>query len=336
MTLQLRFVENVNTAAWKVQYTGIVAGIVVYIITVLVVIGLLVLGGSFKRIKEQSQQYKKHGKAAFKKPSNRAKLYDHLIEAKRKLPEKPELPGGQLVGAFCLIRYLDQTQDAEALFQISSGSPCFDHGSYDAENDVWGFLPYGPFESLKEMSASPAMDTQKTDSKRLVIVDKYTEKVIGSISILNNQPQNLGVHIGEYWVTPAYQGKEYIWTEAFFILLTYLFSLDYRRVETSFDTEDSNSRKRAEGFGFFFEGTLRKHMVVRDSSRDTAVYSILNNEWEQISEKARKALKKFEDIPAHQVWMKKQAKKEENETFQKLFYYADKDSYQEEEGKKTK
>lgn len=56
--------------------------------------------------------------------------------------------------------------------------------------------------------------------------------------------------------------------------------LHYLRVEWKCNTFNEPSRKAALRLGFVFEGVFRKHMVVKGRSRDSAWFSITDEEWE--------------------------------------------------------
>jgi len=55
--------------------------------------------------------------------------------------------------------------------------------------------------------------------------------------------------------------------------------LGYRRYEWKCDSLNAPSRHAAERLGFRYEGTFRQMMVVKQRSRDSAWYSILDSEW---------------------------------------------------------
>ena len=55
--------------------------------------------------------------------------------------------------------------------------------------------------------------------------------------------------------------------------------LGYRRLVWKCNALNAPSRRAADRLGFTHEGTLRAHMVVKDRRRDTAMYSILAEEW---------------------------------------------------------
>ena len=71
-----------------------------------------------------------------------------------------------------------------------------------------------------------------------------------------------------------------ITSEAIFLLLQYAFdTLGYRRVEWKTNSFNIPSREAALRFGFSFEGIFRQHMIVKSKNRDTAWFSMLDNEW---------------------------------------------------------
>lgn len=68
-------------------------------------------------------------------------------------------------------------------------------------------------------------------------------------------------------------------TEAMYALAKHVFSLGYRRYEWKCDSLNTASRAAAERLGFTFEGTFRKAVVYKGRNRDTAWYSITDEEW---------------------------------------------------------
>ncbi|KAH6612811.1 putative GNAT family acetyltransferase [Chaetomium sp. MPI-SDFR-AT-0129] len=69
-------------------------------------------------------------------------------------------------------------------------------------------------------------------------------------------------------------------TEAFFLFLRHAFDdLGYSRVEWKANQLNSTSMRAATRLGFEFEGVFRKHMVVKGRVRDTAWFSMTDDEW---------------------------------------------------------
>ena len=61
-----------------------------------------------------------------------------------------------------------------------------------------------------------------------------------------------------------------------------------RRVEFKTDARNERSRGALLALGAQFEGILRKHMVVRDGGpRDSAYYSVIDDEWPALRERLR-------------------------------------------------
>jgi len=61
--------------------------------------------------------------------------------------------------------------------------------------------------------------------------------------------------------------------------------LKYRRCQWRCNVLNQKSRAAAERLGFKYEGTFRQHYVVKGYNRDTAWYSIIDNEWPLIKRK---------------------------------------------------
>ncbi len=69
-------------------------------------------------------------------------------------------------------------------------------------------------------------------------------------------------------------------TEAMFLLMRLAMDeLGYRRLVWKCNALNAPSRRAADRLGFTYEGTLRAHLVVKGRRRDTAFFSILEDEW---------------------------------------------------------
>src|SRR5947209_3101256 len=55
--------------------------------------------------------------------------------------------------------------------------------------------------------------------------------------------------------------------------------LGYRRAEWKCDNKNERSKAAALRLGFQYEGLFRKHMIVKGKNRDTAWFSITDDEW---------------------------------------------------------
>ena len=113
-----------------------------------------------------------------------------------------------------------------------------------------------------------------------VTVEQASGRVVGSSRYLNVAPADLRLEIGWTWIDPAFQ-RTAVNTEAKLAMLGQAFdTLGCRRVELKTDALNSQSRTAILAAGATFEGIFRKHMVMADGrARDSAYYSILDDEW---------------------------------------------------------
>src|SRR3546814_8353283 len=76
-------------------------------------------------------------------------------------------------------------------------------------------------------------------------------------------------------------------TEAKYLLANHVFELGYRRYEWKCDALNEASRRAAERLGFTHEGTFRQAVVYKGRSRDTAWFSITDDEWPSLAQALR-------------------------------------------------
>jgi N-acetyltransferase len=108
----------------------------------------------------------------------------------------------------------------------------------------------------------------------------YEDGVVGSTRFLALRPEHRSLEIGWTWLHPSAWGTGAN-AEAKLLQLEHAFDvLGCRRVEFKTDALNERARKALEAVGATFEGIHRKHMLVRDGeSRDSAWYSVLDEEW---------------------------------------------------------
>jgi RimJ/RimL family protein N-acetyltransferase len=104
--------------------------------------------------------------------------------------------------------------------------------------------------------------------------------IIGSTRFLGLRPEHRSVEIGWTWLHPS------VWStgvnvEAKLLQLQHAFEAwGCRRVEWKTDAQNERSCRALEALGATFEGTHRKHMLVRGGeNRDSAWYSVTDDEW---------------------------------------------------------
>lgn len=112
------------------------------------------------------------------------------------------------------------------------------------------------------------------------VIDKLTGKIIGSTFLHNIFPEHSKLEIGWTWYAPSYWRTGYN-RECKLLLLTYCFdTLKAVRVQLQTDENNMRSRTAILGIGATFEGVMRKErMRANGTYRNTAMYSIIDEEW---------------------------------------------------------
>jgi N-acetyltransferase len=121
--------------------------------------------------------------------------------------------------------------------------------------------------------------------------DRRDSRLIGSSRYLNVRPHDRVVEIGWTWLTPsAWQTGANV--EAKLLMLEHAFeNLGCVRVEFKTDARNERSRAALAGLPSQFEGIMRKHMTVPDVGvRDSAYYSIVDDEWPDVRANLRRRL----------------------------------------------
>jgi hypothetical protein len=202
------------------QLVGIIVGCIVFSATIGVVMYLLYASGSLSKLLVELQTNQplttKKESEASPQFQTMPELYDHLLQAITTLPLKPSLD--ESTGKVVNVRaYVDST-DRATLFLACSGAAQYDESAYDPAR-IWGWLDSRGIQKSNEEKIKTNPD--KLDSKgwpsesasafngmygdanaqqnalHLVIVDKELSRQIGMLSLVDNDPRNLSVRIGE-------------------------------------------------------------------------------------------------------------------------------------------
>jgi RimJ/RimL family protein N-acetyltransferase len=163
-------------------------------------------------------------------------------------------------------------------------------GLFKASNhsEIWTYSP----STLSKLEDLVATMNQWMKSKEqglrypFVIFDKSTNEIVGSTSYLDISPQNRKLEIGGTWLDPKVWRTK-VNTECKYLLLKYGFEeMNLVRVQLRTDTRNERSNHAIQRIGAQLEGTLRQEMILHDGYiRDSNVYSILDKEWETVSDK---------------------------------------------------
>jgi RimJ/RimL family protein N-acetyltransferase len=181
----------------------------------------------------------------------------------RLLPQREPMQGRTVT-----LEPLDASRHAAALWNAVQG-----------HDEVWQWLFDGPYATEADFTA--AIARKQTDANQLfyAIIPTETGNAAGYASYLRMEPAHGVIEVGNILLSPSLQ-RTTAATEAMYLLACHVFDdLGYRRYEWKCNALNAPSRRAAQRLGFTFEGIFRQHMVIKDRNRDTAWFSMLNQEW---------------------------------------------------------
>jgi len=166
-------------------------------------------------------------------------------------------------------------------------------GRAAADKRLWQHIPTDCSDPDKFMRAYQTALLERTAGRQypFVILHKQKGKLIGSTRYLDIVPEDRKLEIGFTWIQADYWGTG-INPECKLILLAHAFEvLGARRVQLKTDENNIRSRRAIEKIGCHFEGTLRKDKIRETGvSRNSAYYSIIDDEWPAAREKIQSLL----------------------------------------------
>ena len=118
-----------------------------------------------------------------------------------------------------------------------------------------------------------------------ITIDKKTNKVIGSTRLFRYNEKDNSIELGHTFITPEFQ-RSYVNSHAKYLMLKHAFEqLNMVRVEICTHEDNQQSRNAIARIGGKFEGVLRKNRRAPNGDyRNTALFSILDEEWPQVKQ----------------------------------------------------
>jgi RimJ/RimL family protein N-acetyltransferase len=177
-----------------------------------------------------------------------------------------------------------------------------EHGLFEAAQDprIWQYLPfdaggtYYPAETREcfhTWMQSALTESEAGNEAAFVTLDAESGEPVGSTRYLSLRPAHRGLEIGWTWLSPS-SWRTGANVEAKLLMLEHAFErLGCVRVEFKTDARNERSRAALAALPAQFEGIFRKHMIVRgDRFRDSAYYSIIDDEWPKVKENLQRRL----------------------------------------------
>lgn len=156
--------------------------------------------------------------------------------------------------------------------------------AYTSLPEACRFQPWGPY-TAEEASAHvqgriAAAGVQPRTAFQLAVVFPTTGTVIGEGGLDIHSQRD---HLGEisYMIHPAYWGHGFA-TEIAFTLLSFGFTtLQLHRIYATCDPRNTASERVLQKLGMRYEGGMRENMLLRDGWRDSVLYGLLEQEWQE-------------------------------------------------------
>jgi len=164
-------------------------------------------------------------------------------------------------------------EDAQAITEVATDQRIWEHIANTLETDA----------DVNQYVAEQVQLIEQGERLVFVIIDKITNRIIGSTSIYEISTHHARCEIGSTWLTPTYW-RTAVNTNCKYLLLQYIFEqMKLERVQLKTDNLNERSQNAIERIGAKFEGRLRSHMRRKDNSmRDTMLYSIIREEWPEV------------------------------------------------------
>jgi RimJ/RimL family protein N-acetyltransferase len=163
-----------------------------------------------------------------------------------------------------------RAEHAEPLWEAAQDARIWTWYSGDAPTRAW-------FEDW--FIEVPLAAAAAGEEAPLVTVEARTGRVVGSTRFLSLRPEHRGLEIGSSWLNPSVW-KTGVNVEAKLLMLEHAFErLGCLRVELKTDARNERSRAAMEALPAVFEGIHRKHMLRPYGVRDSAWYSVVDDEW---------------------------------------------------------
>ena len=156
--------------------------------------------------------------------------------------------------------------------------------SADTTGTLWTYMPGGPYADAAAYRDWIASVAGQADPQFYTVIDKATDTPVGVASYLRITPSQGTIEVGWITFSPTLQRTPHA-TEAMYLMMKRAFDLGYRRYEWKCDALNAASRKAAERLGFIYEGTFRQAVVYKGRNRDTAWFSITDQEWPDVRER---------------------------------------------------
>ena len=140
------------------------------------------------------------------------------------------------------------------------------------------------FTNMYSLGFDGWFDAALASEAEIPFVVHVGDRPVGSTRYLNIEPFHRRAEIGWTWLERAQWGTGANIETKFLLLENAFERAGLMRVEFKTDARNLRVRGALLGIGATFDGIFRKHMVLPDSIRDSAWYSIVDDDWPAVKE----------------------------------------------------
>ena len=148
----------------------------------------------------------------------------------------------------------------------------------DTKNQIWDYLPYGPFETAADLSDWIYATCAGPDPYFFAIIDQASNRAFGVASYLRINPSHGSIEVGHINFSSHLQSTIGA-TEAMYLMMRWAFMAGYRRYEWKCNALNLESRRAAQRLGLSYEGVFRQANISKGRNRDTAWFAAIDVEW---------------------------------------------------------
>ena len=197
---------------------------------------------------------------------------------KAKLPSKRKL-----IGKYSILEPININKHLKDLFN---------NFSLDRTKTLWSYMPVGPFKNILSLKNYLISGKLTGNPFFYAIYSKRLKSFCGLATYLRIKPKIGTIEVGYITYAPNLQ-RTVEATEAMYLMMQNVFeNLGYRRYEWKCDNLNKKSKKSALRLGFKFEGVFRQATIYKKRNRDSAWFSIIDNEWKSRKKKYLEYLKR--------------------------------------------
>jgi RimJ/RimL family protein N-acetyltransferase len=186
---------------------------------------------------------------------------------------RPCPPRTELAGRYCRVEPVDPQRHGADLYAAYMEAP---------DDRDWTYLFDERPERVEDFDSYLTKLASSDDPLHFAIIESHSKKALGTAALARIEPLHGSIEVGGITFSPRLQ-RTAAGTESMYLLMRLAFDgLGYRRYEWKCDCLNAPSRAAAERYGFTFEGIFRNAVVYKGRNRDTAWYSITDQEWPRV------------------------------------------------------